>query len=145
MDKQYDIVIVSGGFDPLHKGHIRLFKAAKNRAHKVILGLNSDNWLVMKKGKSFQNWAERAEILRELSSIDEVMSFNDSDGTALDLLVRVQRLYPELSIAFANGGTRNSQNTPEAGFCAAYQIELLFNMGGSKVQSSSELINKIKD
>jgi cytidyltransferase-like protein len=145
MDKKYDIIIVSGGFDPLHKGHVRLFKAAKNNGHKVILGLNSDKWLVEKKGKAFMDWAERAEILRELRNIDEVISFNDSDGTALDLLSRVKQLYPELSIAFANGGEKKESTLPEAGFCSAYKIDLLFNMGGSKVQSSSDLINQVKE
>ncbi len=138
--KKYDIIILSGGFDPVHKGHIRMFKAAKNMAHKVIVGLNSDSWLVRKKEKCFMNYAERAEIISAFSNVDQVMQFSDSDGTALDLLARVQRLYPECSLAFGNGGDRNEENTPERGFCDAYNIKMVWQLGGGKVQSSSELV-----
>ena len=103
IDKKYDIMILSGGFDPIHKGHVRMFKAAKNMAHKVILGLNSDSWLVRKKGKTFMNWAERAEILRGFKYIDEVVAFNDDDEeqeiNAEDILEEFARIYkndPEL-------------------------------------------------
>jgi cytidyltransferase-like protein len=139
-EKKYDIMILSGGFDPIHKGHVRLFKAAKNMAYKVIVGLNSDKWLVRKKGKCFMNWAERAEILRGFMYVDEVMPFNDEDDTAMDLLVRIQRLYPECSLAFGNGGDRTERNTPERAYCEAYSISLQYHLGGGKVQSSSELI-----
>lgn len=139
-EKKYDIMILSGGFDPIHKGHIRMFKAAKNMAYKVIVGLNSDSWLVRKKGKGFMNWSERAEILKSIKYVDEVISFPDEDNSAMELLVRVQRLYPECSLAFGNGGDRNSTNIPETGYCDAYNIDLVYNLGGGKVQSSSELI-----
>jgi len=139
IDKKYDIMILSGGFDPIHKGHVRMFKAAKNMSHKVILGLNSDNWLVRKKGKTFMNWAERAEILRGFKYIDEVVSFNDDDESAMDLLVRIQRLYPECSLSFGNGGDRTERNIPEMAYCGAYNIALEFYVGGGKVQSSSSL------
>jgi len=140
--KKYDIIILSGGFDPIHKGHIRLFKAAKNMAYKVIVGINSDKWLVRKKGKVFMNYAERAEILKSIKYIDEVMAFNDDDETAMDLLIRIQNLYPECSLAFGNGGDRNETNVPEKGYCDAYKIDLVYNVGGGKVQSSSELIEE---
>lgn len=144
--KKYDIIVVSGGFDPIHKGHIRLFKASKSMAHKVICGLNSDQWLVNKKGKSFMSFAERAEILNSVRYVDEVISFKDNDeGSAVELLVRIKSLYPELSIAFANGGDRVDGNTPEKGFCNAYNIDMLWNIGGGKVQSSTDLINKTKE
>jgi len=139
-EKKYDIMILSGGFDPVHKGHVRMFKAAKNQAHKVIVGANSDTWLVRKKGKVFMNWSERAEILRAFKYVDEVVSFNDEAGDAMDLLTRVQRLYPECSLAFGNGGDRNETNIPEKGYCEAYNIDLCFNVGGGKIQSSSTLI-----
>ena len=138
--KRYDIMILSGGFDPVHKGHIRMFKAAKNMAHKVIVGLNSDSWLVSKKDKCFMNYAERAEVISAFRNVDQVMQFSDADGTALDLLSRVQRLYPECCIAFGNGGGRDEDNTPEKGFCHAYNIEMVWQLGGGKVQSSTELI-----
>jgi len=140
IDKKYDIMILSGGFDPIHKGHVRMFKAAKNMSHKVIVGLNSDTWLVRKKEKSFMNWAERAEILRGFKYIDEVVSFNDNENSAMDLIVRVQRLYPECSLSFGNGGDRTERNTPEKAYCGAYNIAMEYYVGGGKVQSSSDLI-----
>jgi D-beta-D-heptose 7-phosphate kinase/D-beta-D-heptose 1-phosphate adenosyltransferase len=144
--KQYDIVVVSGGFDPVHKGHVRMFKAAKALGHKVVCGLNSDQWLVNKKGKAFMSFSERSEILQAMENIDEVMSFkDDAAGSAIELLVRVKSLYPEQTIAFANGGDRVDGNTPEKGFCSAYNIDMLWNMGGNKIQSSSDLIKKAKE
>jgi cytidyltransferase-like protein len=139
-DKQYDIVVVSGGFDPVHKGHVRMFEAAKQLGYKVIAGANSDAWLVRKKGKAFMNFAERAEIIRAFRAVDEVLPFNDDDDTAINLLVRVQTMYPDCTIAFANGGDRVDGNTPEAGFSSAYKIDMLWNVGGGKIQSSSDLI-----
>ena len=139
--KKYDIMILSGGFDPVHKGHIRMFKAAKNMAYKVIVGINSDEWLVRKKGKVFMNYAERSEIILALKYVDEVMPFNDKDDTAMDLLVRVHQLYPNCSLAFGNGGDRTDKNTPEKGFCGAYKIDSIYQVGGGKVQSSSDLID----
>ena len=140
--KKYDIMILSGGFDPVHKGHVRMFKAAKNQARKVIVGINSDEWLIRKKGKGFMNFAERAEIIKAFRFVDEVMRFNDKDDTAIGLLTHVQMLYPECSIAFGNGGDRNDKNTPEKGFCDAYNIDMVWQVGGGKVQSSSNLISK---
>ena len=139
-DKKYDIVIISGAFGPIHRGHVRLFKGAKAIGHKVVLGLNSDEWVVKTRGKVFMDWAERAEVLREFTNVDEVVSFNDKDGTALDLIMRVKQLYPELKIAFANGGGRNEKNTPEAGMCNAYGIDMVFNAGGGIVQSSTDIL-----
>jgi cytidyltransferase-like protein len=140
--KKYDIMILSGGFDPIHKGHIRMFKAAKNMAHKVIVGLNSDKWLIRKKDSVFMNYAERAEILNAIKYIDEIVAFNDDDESAMDLLIRVQNLYPNCNLSFGNGGDRTEKNVPEKGYCDAYKIDLVYNVGGGKIQSSSELINK---
>jgi cytidyltransferase-like protein len=144
MDKKYDIVIISGAFGPIHRGHVRLFKGAKAIGHKVILGLNSDQWVVDKRGKVFMDWAERAEVLREFKNVDDVMSFDDSDGTALDLILRVKKLYPEMKIAFANGGGRTENNTPESGMCSAYGIDMVFNAGGGIVASSTQIIENVK-
>jgi len=141
--KKYDIMILSGGFDPIHKGHVRLFKAAKNMADKVIIGLNSDKWLVKKKEKVFMNYAERAEILMAFKYVDQIIAFNDDDGTAMDLLVRIQRLYPECNLAFGNGGNRTENNVPEKGFCNAYKIDLIWQLGGGKVQNSDKLIEAL--
>ncbi len=132
--KAYDIVVVSGGFDPLHKGHVRLFNEAKRLGHKLICGLNSDAWVVKKNGQVVLNFGERAEIISSFRSIDEVISFNDSDNSAINLLTRIQSLYPECSICFANGGEMEEKNTPETGFCRAYNIDMLWNIGGDAPQ-----------
>ncbi len=128
--KAYDIVVVSGGFDPLHKGHVRLFNEAKRLGHKLICGLNSDAWVVKKNGHVNLNFGERAEIISSFRAVDEVISFNDSDDTAINLLIRIQSLYPECSICFANGGQMEERNSPESGFCKAYGIDMLWNVGG---------------
>jgi cytidyltransferase-like protein len=128
--KPYDIVVVSGGFDPLHRGHIRLFNEAKKLGHKLICGLNSDKWLVRKNGQVGMNFGERAEIISSLRAVDEVISFNDDTDACINLLTRVQSLYPSCSICFANGGQMEEKNTPESGFCRAYKIDMLWNVGG---------------
>lgn len=134
--KPYDIVVVSGGFDPIHKGHVRLFNEAKKLGHKLVCGLNSDKWLVKKNGKVTMNFGERAEILSSFRPVDEVISFNDEDDSAISLLVRVQSLYPTCSICFANGGPMEEKNTPESGFCRAYGIDMLWNVGGDSAPKS---------
>lgn len=143
--KKYDVVVVSGGFDPLHQGHVKMFKNAKALGRRVYCGLNSDRWLVEQKGFVFMNWKERAYILDSLYSIDEVIGFDDRDGTAVDLLARVQRLFPQSSIAFANGGNKSDENTPEKGFCQAYNIDMVYKVGGDKLQSSTDLIDRVKN
>jgi len=139
--KKYDIVVVSGGFDPMLDHHVDLLQGAKSLGYKVIAGLNSDKWLVNKKGKPFLSYKTRARILGAVEYVDEVMSFNDDDGTAIDLLTRVQRLYPESSIAFANGGgDRGKGQVPEEGFCRAYNIELKWGVGGANKKNSSSWV-----
>ena len=130
--KTYDIVVISGGFDPIHRGHINLFRAVKHMGYKVILGLNSDEWLVSKNGKVNYCWADRSHILRAVKYIDEVIHFNDMDGTAVDLLTKVKQLYPTMKIAFANGGDMDEDILPEKGFCNAYGIDMLWNVGHKK-------------
>lgn len=128
--KKYDIMILSGGFDPVHKGHVRLFKHAKNISRKVIVGINSDDWLIRNRGKANMNFSERAEIVKAFRDVDEVMMFSDADNTAIELLTHVQKLYPDLSIIFGNGGDRDDKNTPEKGFCDAYNIDMIYHVGG---------------
>ena len=97
------------------------------------------------------NIEENEDILntrqdRIFKFLADFMSFNDdSQGSAIELLMKVNSLYPECSIAFANGGDRTNKNTPEMGFCSAYNIDMLWNIGGGKIQSSSELINKANE
>lgn len=127
--KTYDIIVISGGFDPLKRGHINLFRSAERLGYKIILGLNSDEWLVQNNGKVNMCWADRSHILRSIKYIDEVIHFNDLDGTAVDLLTKVKQLYPTMKIAFANGGEMTEDVLPEKGFCKAYGIDMLWNIG----------------
>ena len=136
-----NVIIVSGGFDPVHKGHIRMFREAANLGAQVIVGLNSDDWLTRKKGKPFMNWDERAEILESCKWINQVISFDDSDDTASDVILKVCLMYKneDVNIYFANGGDRGEGNVPELDTCENLNVEMLWGTGGGKIQSSSDL------
>ena len=122
------IIIVSGGFDPIHSGHIAYFKEAKELGDKLIVALNSDDWLINKKGKFFMPFDERKIIIENLSSVDSVIDFNDDDeGSATNALIKAKEIYPNDDIAFANGGDRNKENIPEM---SVDGIEFLFSVGG---------------
>ena len=135
------IVVVSGGFDPIHSGHLALLREASGMGDKRIVGLNSDEWLTRKKGKSFRDIRERRAVLEAIRWIDEVWEFDDSDDTACDLLERVRDHYrqvlPVLSnyqIWFANGGDRNETNNAEANVPG---INFVYGIGGSNKRNSS--------
>ena len=138
-----NVIIVSGGFDPVHKGHIRMFREAANLGHQVIIGLNSDEWLSRKKGKPFMKWEERAEILESCKFVTQVLSMDDSDDTATDIIKQVANLYKnqDMNIYFANGGDRKKGNVPELDVCKDLNVVMLWGIGGGKIQSSSWLIN----
>ena len=140
-----NIIVVSGGFDPVHKGHMRMFREAANLGAIVIVGLNSDEWLTRKKGKPFMKWEERAEILESCKFVTQVMSMNDSDDTACDIIKQVANMYQGYNIYFANGGDRKKENVPEIDICYNLNIEMLWGIGGGKIQSSSKLINGVED
>ncbi len=128
--------MVSGGFDPPHIGHIRMFKEA-SKWGKVIVALNSDEWLMRKKGYVFMTLKERLVISTEFASVDYVMSFDDTDAPTCDAIVSMK---PD---AFANGGDRKKDNTPEMEMCDELGIQMLWGIGGKdKPQSSSWLVNK---
>ena len=132
----YDTIMVSGGFDPVHVGHIRMIREAAEYA-EVIVVANSDDWLMRKKGYVFMPFEERAEILRSIKGVTRVESVDDSDGTVCEALERIKPTY------FANGGDRTNKNTPEKEVCSRLNIVMLWEMGGgNKVQSSSELVDK---
>ena len=102
-----EIVVVSGGFDPIHSGHIKLIKEAAKHGEVVVL-LNSDLWLQKKKGREFLPFIERTIIMNELKNVIDVIEFDDHDKTCIDGLNKVKNKYPETIIKFANGGDRNN-------------------------------------
>ena len=133
------IIIVSGGFDPIHSGHIAYFKDAKALGDKLVVALNSDNWLINKKGKFFMPFEERKAIIENLSSVDSVIDFDDDDiGSATNALIKVKEMYPNDGIAFANGGDRATSEVPESFVCNKYNIEMVDGLG-DKIRSSSSL------
>ncbi len=138
-----NVIILSGGFDPVHKGHLRMFREASNLGHQVIVGLNSDEWLTRKKGKPFMKFEERKEIIEGFKYVNQVLSFDDKDATANDLIKKVNDLYENKNVKlyFANGGDRKKGNVPENTMCKYLGVTMLWGMGGGKIQSSSWLIN----
>lgn len=135
------IVVVSGGFDPIHSGHIEYFRSAQAYGDKLIVALNSDEWLQRKKGKFFMPYMERYAIVDSLKYVDEVINFNDDKkGSCINALEKVKKLYPNDQIYFANGGDRNKTNIPEM---SVDGINFLFSVGGKdKKNSSSWILNK---
>ena len=137
------IVLVTGGFDPLHSGHIAYFEAAKQLGDELWVGLNSDAWLANKKGRSFMPIQERASIVKNLRMVDRVISnFDDSDGSASGAIHKAYTLGAE-HIVFANGGDRGTENTPEQhDFRYTPNIEFAFGIGGEDKKNSSSWILK---
>jgi cytidyltransferase-like protein len=136
------IVVVSGGFDPIHSGHIKLIKQARALGDMLIVGINSDEWLARKKGRAFMPWTERLCVVNNLAAVDEVYTFDDSDGTACHLLEQVRAHYPDADIVFANGGDRTQDNIPEM---AMTGIGFVFGVGGEdKANSSSWILQEWK-
>ena len=136
------IVLVTGGFDPLHSGHIEYFKAAKTLGDELIVGINSDEWLIRKKGRPFMPWTERNTIVANLDPVDATVKFDDLDGSAVDAIRKVKELYPEAHIIFANGGDRTRDNIPEMVFD---DVEFVFGVGGvNKTNSSSWILEDWK-
>ena len=134
------IIIVSGGFDPLHSGHIAYFKSAKDLGDKLIVALNSDAWLVNKKGKFFMPFFERKAIVENLACVDLVVDFEDDElGSATNALIKVKEMYPDDQIIFANGGDRNKENIPEM---SVDNIIFQFSVGGDDKKNSSSWILK---
>ena len=138
------IVLITGGFDPLHSGHIAYFKAAKTLGDILIVGLNSDDWLVRKKGASFMPWNERLCIINNLSMVDEVYTFDDEDGSAKHFIQQARAHYPDAELIFANGGDRTKDNIPEMDV-ADSNLSFVFGVGGeNKMNSSSWILQEWK-
>jgi D-beta-D-heptose 7-phosphate kinase/D-beta-D-heptose 1-phosphate adenosyltransferase len=136
------VVLVTGGFDPLHSGHVKYFKEAKKLGDRLIVGLNSDEWLERKKGRAFMPWNERLCIVNNLQMVDEVFTFMDDDDSAINFIKQVKAHYPNDKIIFANGGDRTSENIPEM---AVEGVEFVFGVGGeNKANSSSWILDEWK-
>jgi len=133
------IVLITGGFDPLHSGHIAYFKAAKTLGDMLIVGLNSDDWLVRKKGAAFMPWNERLCIINNLSMVDEVYTFNDDDGSAKHFIQQARAHYPDAELIFANGGDRTKDNIPEMDVVDS-NLSFVFGVGGEDKKNSSSWI-----
>ena len=125
--------MVSGGFDPLHVGHVRLIRHAALYG-RVIVALNSDAWLTRKKGRAFMPWNERAEILHDMRFVAGVIPVDDADGTVCQALASLNPDY------FANGGDRKSGDPLEIATCNRLGIVRIYSVGGGKIQSSSQLV-----
>lgn len=126
-------IAVSGGFDPIHKGHIQMIREAAEYGNVIVI-LNSDDWLERKKGYKFMSFEERAYIAGSIKGVTMVANVDDIDDTVCAALRRFKPDY------FANGGDRYDTNTPEMKVCEELGIQMLWNVGGGKIQSSSTLV-----
>jgi len=130
-------IAVSGGFDPIHKGHVQMIREASKYGNVIVL-LNSDTWLIRKKGYKFMTFEDRSFIVGNIKGVKVVSNVNDADDTVCAGLKRFKPDY------FANGGDRYITNTPEMEVCKELGIKMLWNIGGSKIQSSSDLVAKVQ-
>ena len=133
------IILVTGGFDPLHSGHIAYFNAAKELGDVLVVGLNSDDWLVRKKGRTFMPGPERSTIIENLKMVDHCLLFDDSDNSAKEAIHNVRKLFPNDRIIFANGGDRTADNIPEMDI-KDDNLLFKFGVGGEDKKNSSSWI-----
>lgn len=139
-NKKPIIVAVSGGYDPIHFGHVRLFRAARKLGDKLVVIINNDNWLKKKKGRVFMPQAERKEITEEFACVDQVViSQHPKNPKDMSVCKELELIRPDI---FANGGDRTLKNIPEVATCKKIGCKMVFNVGGRKVQSSSWLLDK---
>ena len=139
------IVLITGGFDPLHSGHIAYIKAAKALGDILVVGINSDAWLARKKGAAFMPFKERAAVVRAIAGVDFVIDFEDLDNSAKHAIWMVRQSYPQDKIIFCNGGDRTATNIPEMD-TEDTNIEFVFGVGGeNKANSSSWILEEWKN
>ena len=138
------VVIITGGFDPLHSGHLAYIRAARELGDVLIVGVNSDEWLVRKKGRSFMPIHERRAIIEAIEGVEKAIEFNDNDGSSKAAIDWVRLTYPNAKIIFANGGDRTAKNIPEMD-TEVQNIEFVFGIGGTnKANSSSWILEEWK-
>lgn len=138
------IVLITGGFDPVHSGHISYIQAAKSLGDVLVVGVNSDAWLTRKKGRAFMPEHERCAVVRAMTGVDFVITFDDSDGSARDAIRMTRASYPGDRIIFANGGDRTAVNIPEMSVNDP-DLEFQFGVGGTdKMNSSSWILQEWK-
>lgn len=136
-------VAVSGGFDPLHVGHVRMMRAAKELGDELIVIMNNDNWLKYKRNHVFMSEAERKEIVEALSCVDKVILTNhEPDTKDISICRELEKIKPDI---FVNGGDRTQKNIPEVATCEEIGCKMVFSVGGDKVQSSSLLLKKHRE
>jgi cytidyltransferase-like protein len=136
------VTLITGGFDPLHSGHIEYINHAKQISDFLVVAINSNDWLIAKKGYYFLPWEERSCVIQNLESVDRVIEFDDSDGTAIDAIRECLKFSDK--VIFANGGDRGKDNIPELyPFKNDDRVEFIYSVGGSdKKNSSSWVIDK---
>ena len=131
------VVLCTGGFDPLHSGHIEYFRAARRLGDILVVGVNSDSWLRRKKGREFMPSYERVQIIENLKMVDHCILFNDTEDHAIEAIRNVKIMYPNSQIIFANGGDRTEKNIPEM---SEPDVEFRFGVGGTDKKNSSSWI-----
>lgn len=146
----HTVVLITGGFDPIHSGHIAYFEAARKLGDILVVGVNSDAWLTRKKGQPFMNHFERMSIVQSMKVVDVTLPFNDNDGTAKNAIEMCLNMYPQSKIIFANGGDRTNTNIPEMSIDISEtdmnRLEFIFGVGGEhKMNSSSKILTEWKN
>ena len=133
------VSLVTGGFDPIHSGHISYFKRAKDLSNYLVVGINTEEWLTRKKGQYFQSWKERAEIIRHLDMVDAVISYNDDDNSSCEGIAKCLDIAQ--TVVFCNGGDRAKKNTPEVDkYGQNPRVKFQFGIGGDDKMNSSSWI-----
>ena len=136
------VSLVTGGFDPIHSGHISYFARAKDFSDFLVVGINTEEWLTKKKGQYFQSWVERADIIRHLRMVDAVITVpDDNEGSACGAIAKCLEIAD--TVVFCNGGDRGKTNTPEIDkYGDNPRVQFEFGIGGEDKKNSSSWILK---